>query len=132
MTQKSYTIYNLETGEGIQTGNAPESQMDALRGVLEEGQGFIEKAVDFATQRVSKDKRVISRKASDVTKDQNDEALRMLKNKRDFLLKESDWTQMPDAPVDQEAWRVYRQKLRDLPSMVENLLEPVFPAPPTA
>jgi len=34
---------------------------------------------------------------------------------RDRLLKDSDWTQLPDAPVDQAAWAEYRQALRDLP-----------------
>jgi hypothetical protein len=35
---------------------------------------------------------------------------------RDRLLKESDWTQVNDAPVDQQAWATYRQALRDFPA----------------
>ena len=35
---------------------------------------------------------------------------------RDRLLKESDWTQVNDAPVDREAWATYRQALRDFPA----------------
>lgn len=35
---------------------------------------------------------------------------------RDRLLAESDWTQLPDAPVDRAAWATYRQVLRDFPS----------------
>ena len=34
---------------------------------------------------------------------------------RDRLLRDSDWTQVPDAPVDQQAWAEYRQALRDVP-----------------
>lgn len=30
------------------------------------------------------------------------------------MLKDSDWTQVADAPVDQVAWRTYRQELRDI------------------
>jgi len=30
------------------------------------------------------------------------------------LLSDSDWTQVADAPVDQAAWAVYRQALRDI------------------
>ena len=37
------------------------------------------------------------------------------RSERDALLKESDWTQVPDAPVDQVAWAEYRQALRDVP-----------------
>ena len=33
---------------------------------------------------------------------------------RDALLVASDWTQVADAPVDQAAWAVYRQELRDV------------------
>jgi hypothetical protein len=33
---------------------------------------------------------------------------------RNFLLASSDWTQVIDAPVNQNEWAVYRQALRDL------------------
>lgn len=33
---------------------------------------------------------------------------------RDQLLKDTDWTQVKDAPVDQEAYAIYRQALRDI------------------
>jgi hypothetical protein len=35
---------------------------------------------------------------------------------RDLLLQQSDWTQVPDAPVDAAVWATYRQALRDVPS----------------
>ena len=39
-----------------------------------------------------------------------------MRNARNALLAESDWTQVNDAPVDQEAWATYRQALRDFPA----------------
>ncbi len=39
------------------------------------------------------------------------EGVRMERNRR---LAESDWTQLPDAPVDHVAWATYRQELRDV------------------
>jgi hypothetical protein len=33
---------------------------------------------------------------------------------RNRRLADSDWTQLPDAPVDQAAWAAYRQELRDV------------------
>lgn len=36
--------------------------------------------------------------------------------KRNSLLRQSDWSQLPDANVDKTAWATYRQALRDLPS----------------
>lgn len=34
---------------------------------------------------------------------------------RDQKLKDTDWTQTYDSPVNKEAWAIYRQSLRDLP-----------------
>ena len=39
-----------------------------------------------------------------------------IRNKRNYLLSESDWTQVADAPGDKAAWATYRQALRDLPA----------------
>lgn len=49
---------------------------------------------------------------------------------RDRLLKESDWTQLPDAPVDREAWATYRQALRDFPATWTAGPEADFPDTP--
>lgn len=38
-----------------------------------------------------------------------------IRSKRDQLIRESDWTMIPGATVDQLAWSSYRQILRDLP-----------------
>lgn len=35
---------------------------------------------------------------------------------RDERLAQTDWTQVADAPVNQEAWATYRQALRDVPA----------------
>ncbi len=37
-----------------------------------------------------------------------------IRQRRNELLKESDWTQVADVPVDKVAWAVYRQALRDI------------------
>lgn len=49
---------------------------------------------------------------------------------RDRLLKESDWTQVADAPVDQQAWATYRQALRDFPATWTAGREADFPDTP--
>jgi hypothetical protein len=59
------------------------------------------------------------------------EAERAVSNReyRNQLLTASDWTQLPDAPVDREAWAAYRQALRDLPNNVNwpNLIADDWP-----
>lgn len=37
------------------------------------------------------------------------------RNRRDMLLRESDWAVLTDAPTDKTAWQAYRQELRDVP-----------------
>ena len=49
---------------------------------------------------------------------------------RDRLLEESDWTQVADAPVDQQAWATYRQALRDFPATWTAGPEADFPDTP--
>jgi hypothetical protein len=57
-----------------------------------------------------------------------------VRNQRNQLLAQSDWTQMADSPLTAEqkaAWAVYRQQLRDLPTNIsadiENWFDVVFP-----
>jgi hypothetical protein len=49
---------------------------------------------------------------------------------RNDLLKESDWTQLPDATVDRQAWATYRQTLRDFPATWTAGPEADFPDTP--
>jgi len=53
-----------------------------------------------------------------------------IREERNKLLKESDWTQVLDAPVDQQAWAVYRQSLRDITLQESFPLNIVFPIKP--
>lgn len=39
-----------------------------------------------------------------------------IREKRDELLANTDWTQVADAPVDKVVWATYRQALRDVPA----------------
>lgn len=45
----------------------------------------------------------------------DDRAAAAIRTERDAKLTSCDWTQVIDAPVDQAAWAVYRQALRDIP-----------------
>ena len=43
------------------------------------------------------------------------EHMENLRDKRNNLLKQSDWTVLPDSPIaDKTAWQTYRTELRDL------------------
>jgi hypothetical protein len=63
----------------------------------------------------------------DATNEQKWEQIKLWRNAE---LKATDWTQLPDAPVNKEAWAEYRQALRDLPAQAGLAEEAVFPAQP--
>lgn len=44
------------------------------------------------------------------------EQAKSVRDTRNQKLKDSDWTQVADAPVDKAAWATYRQELRDITS----------------
>lgn len=62
-----------------------------------------------------------------------EEALEAVRAERNRLLTASDYTQMPDAPLvasQREAWRVYRQALRDLPETIPDPAAVQWPVAP--
>lgn len=48
-------------------------------------------------------------------------AWQSVRSQRDHLLRQSDWTQVADAPVDRAAWAIYRQALRDITTQADPL-----------
>lgn len=58
------------------------------------------------------------------------EQAKNIRENRDKMLSESDWTQVADAPVDKEAWAIYRQALRDLPTQAGFPWEVKYPEKP--
>jgi hypothetical protein len=55
----------------------------------------------------------------------------VIRAERNKLLVESDWTQLPDAPVDAAAWATYRQALRDVTNQA-NPFAIVWPQGPSS
>lgn len=59
-----------------------------------------------------------------------------IREMRNYKLTACDWTQLPDAPLNaqkKEEWLTYRQKLRDLPPLYNNVTDfnhVVWPNPP--
>ena len=57
----------------------------------------------------------------------------IIRKKRDFLLRTTDWTMTPGCSVDQAAWAAYRQTLRDVPQtyLKDGYSAVVWPKAPT-
>jgi len=58
------------------------------------------------------------------------EQAKSVREQRDQKLKDSDWTQVADAPVDKEVWATYRQALRDLTAQAGFPWEVTWPDAP--
>lgn len=57
----------------------------------------------------------------------------MIKDQRNRLLEQSDWTQLPDVPQSlKDLWVPYRQALRDVPQQEGFPLNVVWPTPPNS
>lgn len=53
----------------------------------------------------------------------------IIRIERNAKLMRSDWTRLDDAPVDQDAWAVYRQALRDITKQPDPF-NVIWPTPP--
>ena len=67
-------------------------------------------------------------KAFNVRSKTNDEKWVMLRDKRNELLKDSDFTLLGDSPSNAGDWKAYRKLLRDLPTDYPNADDVVWPS----
>jgi len=130
-----YILYLKETGEIIGHGESADPNIslleDDVRGCL-----AVQEPVDEKT------KRVVSGQVVDINQEiidarearQKEDAQLVLRFRRNALLSESDWTQLPDVSVvNKELWENYRQELRDLPELYPEIIsvdEVTWPEPP--
>ena len=63
----------------------------------------------------------------DATDSQKWEQIKLWRN---VELSNTDWTQLPDSPVDKTVWAKYRQALRDLPQQKVSADDAAFPVKP--
>ena len=55
----------------------------------------------------------------------------IIRKKRDFLLRTTDWTMTVGCTVDQSAWAAYRQSLRDVPQTFTEYTDVTWPTQPS-
>ena len=121
-----YSIYKTETGL-IHSQGSSSHVSDLSDILLEEGEGIVEGHYDRATQKIVDG--VVTEYVADF--------FPLIRNKRNELLKESDWTQVNDCPLSDSKkteWATYRQELRDLTTTYLDAVaieEVVFPNTPS-
>ena len=122
----SVTFYNLETGSITRTAMLDEAMVNLN---LMDGEGWISGHHD-ATEKVVVGGSVVNVPILEIEAAELANAWNDLRQGRGARLQASDWTQVPDAPVDHAAWAIYRQELRDLPENTPDPRNVVWPTPP--
>ncbi len=120
------TFYNEQSGEITRMAMLSEDMVDAN---AFEGESWLEGFHSHQTHKVV-DGNVVPKGDTELNQVELKDAWASLKQERGARLFSSDWTQVPDAPVDQAAWATYRQALRDLPANTTDPGNPFWPEPP--
>ena len=121
--RSQFTLYNAETGEitAIMSGSMEDAELNGP---------YLEGAFDPDTYTVI-DGVAVQKPDSVLEAAEIEKATFAMRELRDGRLKDSDWTQVPDAPVDAAAWATYRQQLRDLPANTTDPRTVEWPVPPS-
>lgn len=122
------TQYNVQTGE-ITEVRFSSYKNEALGFPEVEGHLYVDGEGDPATQRVVNGV-IVDKPQSELDAIELEKAWKLFRKDRNNRLQASDWTQVPDAPVDQAAWAAYRQELRDLPDNITDINNITWPTPP--
>jgi hypothetical protein len=125
---KTVTIYNKNTGEILRSFSGSE---ELIKLNVKDNEDYVEggytkdneKVVDGVITLIS-DEEIESRAL--------EAAWQAFKTGRNLMLQDCDWTQLPDAPVNKDAWASYRQALRDLPDNTLDVRNVIWPTPPNA
>lgn len=133
-----YVQYNQETGQISGSGSTSFEAINGLSGYL-----IVDELVDSTKYKVENGQLVLlppkpgiyyyyDYKTDEWVYDEQVNA-NIVINQRNDLLYASDWTQItnnPLTPLQQEAWAIYRQELRDVPSQPGFPANVIWPTPP--
>ena len=115
------TVWDNKSQLGLDDGNFIVDVEDDF-----EMMGYIT-SYDFNTKKIVQVEEDLS-----VLPGQSEVDLENLRNQRNKLLDESDWTQMPDIPKSKrDTWKSYRQELRDITKTYQSLDTVVWPTKPS-
>ncbi len=115
----NYIAYD-DDGNIIKTGKCKKASIHL------QGENVVEGVADD-TKHMIKDGQVVDKEQD------NSDAIDYLRINRNLLLSDTDWTQIPDAPLSKTKkaqYKAYRKALRDLPSIygtINNISEVIFP-----
>lgn len=109
---KQFIVYD-DNGKITRTGTCSDNDL------LIQGDNVIEGVADDSLHMIV-DGQVVDKPVD------TEDLLIELRNIRNIILTDTDWTQIPDAPLtgeQKEQYRLYRQALRDLPSNYDTITD---------
>ena len=124
----NYIVYN-SIGEILRTGMCSNKDFELQAG---DGEFVLEGTADTRYQVVINGN-VVSKSQSDIDSFNTKVTQDNLRYMRNNMLLQTDWTQIPDAPLtdaQKEQYKKYRKALRDLPlkyDTINNIHEVIFP-----
>ena len=129
---QSHIIYNQETGRICKEFTGTSENLSAN---IHEGQASIAGVIQGQAKYII-DGEQVSEEYS--TEQLVEKVAYQIRERRDYILYRSDWTQVVDAPLAESKkteWAAYRQALRDLPNQYTtetDITNVVYPTPPEA
>ena len=133
------TIYNKNSGEILRTCSCPENQINNqfndefesyISGSYSDDKWFISDGEPKSKGYCPSENHVFNYQEKSWVEN-NDVAINNCVSKRNKLLIESDWTQLPDVPLAmKQSWAVYRQALRDITAQESYPFNVIWPTKP--
>ena len=134
-----YAIYD-DKGQIVKSIDCPPEHIERH---VKAGQGYLQTAAHDGTHYVENGKLIAmpakpsnkhvfdydSKEWVEIKPQTTEDVLQKIREQRNMLLLQSDWTQLPDSPLSdskKQEWRDYRQALRDFPESGSN----EWPEPP--
>ena len=125
-----FTFYNASDGRVLFVSDLQSEDNAKNIASVTEGSAYV--SGDYpAHLYVFENGEPVAKSEVDLAQQEINAAWDRLRVMRDAMLSSCDWTQVPDAPVDQAAWAAYRQALRDLPGNTVDPANPDWPTPPS-
>jgi len=126
-----YLVYNKDTGE-ITNSSSSKPNLSIYDSNLPHKSGFIE--VDKEPKELRDflvvDDKLKSKPENTLVTQKKAEKEYQVRLKRNSKLDSTDWTQVPDSPVNKKAWADYRQALRDITEQEGYPDNIIWPEPP--
>lgn len=139
---KSYIVYDSRNGQILKTVFCPEQDIQSqineswqqfIEGNAKDDLNYIENGQICPIPVQPSPNHIFNYDTKTWVLGDVDIVAEQIKFKRNGLLAESDWTQIPNNPLTetkQQAWAVYRQQLRDIPQQLGYPSNVVWPQQP--